>query len=147
MTADDAFTFFNGQRKLQQRLNALRQAGIGYLRLGQPVSTLSGGESQRLRIAALLAGVPLETDLPTGQRPSKSASPNAAGGTLFILDEPSTGLHHRDIQNLMKCLNHLVEIGHSVIVIEHDSAVIDAADYIIRMGPGPGKAGGRLMDR
>lgn len=147
MTADDAFTFFNGQRKLQQRLNALRQAGIGYLRLGQPVSTLSGGESQRLRIAALLAGVPLDTDLPTGQRPSKSATPNAAGGTLFILDEPSTGLHHRDIQNLMKCLNHLVEIGHSVIVIEHDAAVIDAADYIIRMGPGPGKAGGRLMDR
>lgn len=146
MTAEDAFTFFNGQRRLQQRLNALRQAGIGYLQLGQPVSTLSGGESQRLRIAALLAGVPLDDGLPSrGRSKSDSENPAGARGTLFILDEPSIGLHHQDIRNLMKCLNHLVEIGHSIIVIEHDRAVIDAADYVIELGPGAGRKGGKVI--
>ncbi|MGB4711635.1 MAG: excinuclease ABC subunit UvrA [Fuerstiella sp.] len=143
MTVEDAFVFFNGNRKIQQRLNALRQAGLAYIRLGQSVSTLSGGESQRLKIGALLAGVPMNDDgLPAAERKKKSGNEK---GTLFILDEPSTGLHMQDISSLMKCLNHLVEIGHSVIVIEHDAMVINHADYEIQIGPGPGKLGGRIV--
>ncbi len=143
MTADQAFTFFNGNRRIQQRLNTLRQAGLGYIRLGQPVSTLSGGEAQRLRIGALLAGVGLDGDeLPTAAR---KEAVRQTQGTLFILDEPSTGLHLQDIAALMKCLNHLVEIGHSVVVIEHDQEVIRHADHVIEMGPGPGKLGGRII--
>lgn len=141
MTADQAFTFFNGHRRIQQRLNALRQAGLGYIRAGQPVSTLSGGESQRLRIAALLAGVPLDRpELPTSSR-----KPQGDGGSLFILDEPSTGLHMKDIVSLMACLNHLVEIGHSIIVIEHDPQIIQHCDYEIEMGPAAGRHGGQIV--
>ncbi len=145
MTVEQAFTFFNGHRKIQQRLNALRQAGLGYIRLGQPVSTLSGGEAQRLRIAALLAGVAFESDdLPVSARPA--AAKKTTQRTLFILDEPSTGLHLQDVAALMKCLKHLVEIGHSVIVIEHDREVIRHANHIIELGPGPGKQGGRIIN-
>lgn len=142
MTVDDAFVFFNGHRRIQQRLNALRQAGLGYTRLGQPVGTLSGGESQRLRIAALLAGVPLDDDLSLSQRSRQSKD---AAGTLFILDEPSTGLHMQDIDALMKCLNHLVEIGHSVVIIEHNEQVIESSDYRIQLGPGAGRHGGKIV--
>ena len=142
MTVEQAFVFFNGHRKIQQRLNALRQAGLGYIALGQPVATLSGGESQRLRIAALLAGVPLGNENATANRTQKLKS---ALGTLFILDEPSTGLHMQDIDALMKCLNHLVEIGHSVIVIEHNEQVLAKSDYQIQMGPGPGHQGGKIV--
>lgn len=141
MTAEDAFSFFNGNRKIQQRLNSLRQAGLGYIRLGQSVATLSGGECQRLRIAAMLAGVPIRDEI----RPARQKRGAEVSRTLFILDEPSTGLHMRDIEALMACLNHLVDIGHSVIVIEHDPDVIAQADYIVEMGPGPGKLGGRII--
>lgn len=141
MTAETAFTFFNGHRRIQQRLNALRQAGLGYIRLGQPAATLSGGESQRLRIAALLAGVKLDDSIPR----SSNRKPSGAGSTLFILDEPSTGLHMQDIEGLMKCLQHLVEIGHSVVVIEHDPEVVRYADYVIEMGPGAGRNGGQIV--
>ncbi|MEO2016596.1 MAG: excinuclease ABC subunit UvrA [Fuerstiella sp.] len=144
MTGDEAFVFFNGHRKIQQRLNALRQAGLGYIRLGQPVSTLSGGECQRLRIAALLAGVPQDDSDPVFSRRA-DARKSGSGQTLFILDEPSTGLHAKDIAALMKCLNHLVEIGHSIIVIEHDPQVIRCADHVIEMGPGAGHHGGQII--
>lgn len=141
MTAEEAFGFFNGHRRIQQRLNALRQAGLGYIRLGQPAATFSGGESQRLRIAALLAGVPLGDN--AAATPAKK--PTAAGSTLFILDEPSTGLHVCDISGLMQCLHHLVDIGHSVVVIDHDSEVLRNVDYVVEMGPGAGRRGGRIV--
>ena len=144
MTGDEAFTFFNGHRKIQQCLNALRQAGLGYIRLGQPVSTLSGGECQRLRIATLLAGVPLD-DNDAVPRNRGAAGRSTSGQTLFILDEPSTGLHAKDIAALMRCLNHLVEIGHSIIVIEHDPQVVRHADHVIEMGPGAGHHGGQII--
>ncbi|MEZ6063141.1 MAG: ATP-binding cassette domain-containing protein [Planctomycetaceae bacterium] len=144
MTSDDAFTFFNGHRRIQQRLNSLRQAGLGYVRLGQPISTLSGGECQRLRIASLLAGTDASAESPRTAGKASSAE-SAALGTLFILDEPSTGLHLHDIDQLMQCLNHLVEIGHSILVIEHDQSLIAHADYIIELGPGAGKSGGRII--
>ncbi len=145
MTADQAFTFFNGNRRIQQRLNALRQAGLGYIRLGQPASTMSGGEAQRLRIAALLAGVSIDDDDSLKPSAATKAAAQHGQGTLFILDEPSTGLHLQDIAALMKCLNHLVDIGHSVVVIEHDPQVIRHADHVIQMGPGPGKLGGQIL--
>ena len=138
MTVEEGFVFFNGHRRIQQRLNALRQAGLSYLRLGQPVGTLSGGESQRVRIASLLAGVPLDDDLPV-------AGKREGQGTLFLLDEPSTGLHMRDIDALMKCLHHLVEIGHSVVIIEHNPRVLRQSDYQLVIGPGPGRRGGQIV--
>lgn len=144
MTSDEAFTFFNGHHKIQQRLNAVRQVGLGYLRLGQPLSTISGGEAQRLRIAALLAGIPLE-DGGTAAQNRKSAAISGAGRTLFLLDEPCSGLHLQDIECLRKCLDFLIQTGHSVIVIDHDPALISHADHVIQLGPGAGRLGGKIV--
>ena len=144
MTADEAFTFFNGHHRIQQRLNAIRQTGLGYVRLGQPLSTISGGEAQRLRIAAMLAGVPLaDGDVAAENR--KAASLVKSGRTLFLLDEPSVGLHMQDIERLVGCINFLLQTGHSVIVIDHDQALISQADWEIELGPGPGKQGGQIV--
>ena len=145
MTGDEAFLFFNGHHKIQQRLNAVRQVGLGYLRLGQPLSTISGGEAQRLRIAALLAGVPLE-DGDTAAQNRKSAAITGAGRTLFLLDEPCSGLHLKDIERLRTCLDFLIQTGHSVIVIDHDPALISYADHVIQLGPGAGRLGGRVLN-
>lgn len=139
MTSDAAFTFFSGHSRIQKRLNALRQAGLGYLTLGQPLSELSGGESQRLRIACLLGGIDFSGD--SAGQAGKATKP----GTLFILDEPSTGLHGHDIGRLMTCLRHLVQIGHTVVVIEHDPGVVSQCDFLIELGPGAGKQGGKLV--
>ena len=144
MTSDEAFTFFNGHHKIQQRLNAVRQVGLGYLRLGQPLNTVSGGEAQRLRIAALLAGIPLE-DGETAAKNRKAAALTKVGRTLFLLDEPCSGLHLLDIERLRSCLDFLLQTGHSVIVIDHDPALISHADHIIQIGPGAGRLGGRIV--
>ena len=144
MTSDEAFTFFNGQHRIQQRLNAVRQVGLGYLRLGQPLSTVSGGEAQRLRIAALLAGIPPE-DGDTAARNRKAAALTKAGRTLFLLDEPCSGLHLQDIERLRTCLDFLLQSGHSVIVIDHDPALISHADHHIQLGPGAGRLGGQVV--
>ncbi len=145
MTSDEAFTFFNGHHKIQQRLNAVRQVGLGYLRLGQPLSTVSGGEAQRLRIAALLAGIPLD-DGDSIAKNRKAAALTKVGRTLFLLDEPCNGLHLQDIERLRTCLDFLLQTGHSVIVIDHDPALISHADYIIQLGPGPGQFGGQMVE-
>lgn len=145
MTGDESFTFFNGHHKIQQRLNALRQAGLGYLRLGQPLSTVSGGEAQRLRIAALLAGIPL-ADGETAAQNRKTAGLTGTGRTLFLLDEPCSGLHVQDIERLRTCLDFLVQTGHSVIVIDHDPALISHADHMIQLGPASGRFGGRIVN-
>jgi excinuclease ABC subunit A len=144
MTADDAFSFFNGHHRIQQRLSALRQAGLGYLRLGQPLKTLSGGEAQRLRIATMLAGLPMQE----GEKAAENRKPAAvttSGRTLFVLDEPSVGLHLRDIERLVGCLDFLIQTGNSVIIADHDPALIRHADWLIELGPGPGKLGGRIV--
>lgn len=144
MTADEAFTFFNGHHRIQQRLNAIRQTGLGYLRLGQPLSTISGGEAQRLRIAAMLAGIPL-ADGEVAAENRKAAQLAKSGRTLFLLDEPSVGLHMQDIDRLVGCIDFLLQTGHSVIVIDHDRALISQADWEIEMGPGPGQQGGTIV--
>ena len=142
MTAGEAFVFFNGHHRIQKSLNGLRQAGLDYLTLGQPLSTLSGGEAQRLRIAALLAGGPDPEK--TGKR-SGGVTTRDETGTLFILDEPSNGLHVRDTDRLMNCLHQLVQVGHSVVMIEHDHRLVQRSNYRIEMGPGAGRQGGRVI--
>jgi excinuclease ABC subunit A len=144
MTADESFTFFNGHHRIQQRLNAIRQTGLGYLRLGQPLSTISGGEAQRLRIAAMLAGIPL-ADGEVAAENRKAAQLARSGRTLFLLDEPSVGLHMQDIERLVGCIDFLLQTGHSVVVIDHDQALISQADWEIELGPGPGKQGGQIV--
>jgi excinuclease ABC subunit A len=144
MTADEAFVFFNGHHRIQQRLNAMRQAGLGYVRLGQPLSTISGGEAQRLRIAALLAGLPL-SDGDTVAENRKTPTLTRAGRTLFLLDEPSAGLHLQDLDNLVTCIDFLVQTGHSIVVVDHDDSLTSKADWIIELGPGPGRLGGTVV--
>ncbi len=126
MPVEEALEFFAHIPKLQRRLQTLHDVGLDYMRLGQPATTLSGGEAQRIKLAAELAKV-------------------ATGRTLYILDEPTTGLHFADIQKLLEVLQRLVEAGNSVVVIEHNLDVIKTADRIIDMGPEGGEEGGTLM--
>lgn len=126
MTISEALEFFSAIPPLKQRLQMLHDMGMGYLKLGQSATTLSGGEAQRLRL-------------------SKELSRKATGNTLYILDEPTTGLHFVDIERLLSVINRLVDMGNTVIVIEHDLDIIKAADYIIDLGPEGGKEGGRVI--
>jgi excinuclease ABC subunit A len=126
MTVREAFAFFRGQRRLQRRLKHLIDVGLDYVTLGQPADTLSGGECQRLKLATCLA---------KGNR----------SHTLFVLDEPTVGLHPADVRRLLSCFDMLVESGHSLIVIEHDLDVLAAADHLIDLGPDAGPNGGRVI--
>lgn len=131
LTAREAFGFFRNRPKIQLRLRPLLEVGLDYLRLGQPANTLSGGESQRLKLASHLA--------------SAAADVTAKSRCAFILDEPTTGLHPADIVRLVDCLNALVDRGHSVIVVEHSPEIMVAADWIIDLGPDAGGDGGRIV--
>ncbi|MSR64887.1 MAG: excinuclease ABC subunit A [Verrucomicrobiae bacterium] len=133
MTVDDAGEFFADQPKIVTALQLLRDVGLGYLRLGQPVPTLSGGESQRLKIVGYL--------LEDGGSKAKQTGTN----TLFLFDEPTTGLHFDDIRMLIAMFNRLVDQGHSVVVIEHNMDVVKCADWVIDLGPEAGENGGRLV--
>jgi len=126
MTVREAFTFFRGQIKVQARLKRLIDVGLDYLRLGQPANTLSGGEAQRLKLAAYM-------------------SATRRGRSLFILDEPTTGLHFQDVAQLVDCLEALINVGHSLIVVEHNVQMMKAADYIVDLGPGAADEGGRVV--
>lgn len=128
MTVDEAIRFFPREEKLGQALWQIQQVGLGYLRLGQPATTLSGGESQRLKVARELA-----------------FAAKKGGRKCYILDEPTTGLHPRDVEVLCEVLDRLVDNGHTVIVIEHDMDVVKRADWIIDMGPDGGDGGGRVV--
>jgi excinuclease ABC subunit A len=126
MTVDAAFQFFADDPSLRRSLEVLREVGLGYIRLGQAATELSGGEAQRIKLA---------TELQRSQR----------GETLYVLDEPTTGLHPSDVAKLMKQLDSLVEAGNTVIVVEHDMSVAAASDWIIDVGPGAGDEGGRIV--
>jgi excinuclease ABC subunit A len=126
MNVDAAFEFFANDESLRRSLGVLREVGLGYIRLGQPATELSGGEAQRVKLA---------TELQRAQR----------GGTLYVLDEPTTGLHPADVAKLMTQLDGLVESGNTVIVIEHDMSVAAASDWIVDVGPGAGEDGGRIV--
>ena len=126
MTVDEAHQFFAAIPSIKNRLELLQKVGLGYIHLGQQATTLSGGEAQRIKL-------------------SKELSKRATGKTLYILDEPTTGLHFEDINKLLKVLQTLVDNGNSVVVIEHNLDVIKTADYIIDMGPEGGDGGGRII--
>lgn len=126
MTVDEAFRFFADDDALQRSLGVIREVGLGYIRLGQSATELSGGEAQRIKLA---------TELQRSQR----------GGTLYILDEPTTGLHPSDVEKLIGQLNNLVDGGSTVIVVEHDMMMVAQSDWVIDMGPGAGDGGGRVV--
>jgi excinuclease ABC subunit A len=126
MTVREAFSFFRGQTKVQARLKRLMDVGLDYLRLGQGANTLSAGEAQRLKLAAYMS----------------EATRNR---TLFILDEPTTGLHFSDVVQLLDCFETLLDVGHSLIVVEHNLQLIKAADYLIDLGPGAAEVGGQVV--
>jgi excinuclease ABC subunit A len=126
MNVNEAAEFFADQPQVRRALAVLEEVGLGYLRLGQPATELSGGEAQRIKLATEL------------QRISR-------GNTLYVLDEPTTGLHPADVRRLIAQLDGLVEAGNTVIVVEHDLAVIAASDYVIDVGPGAGEEGGRIV--
>jgi excinuclease ABC subunit A len=126
MTAREAFGFFRGQTKVQARLKQLMDVGLDYLQLGQPANTLSAGEAQRLKLAAHL-------------------SEASRSRTLFLLDEPTAGLHFADVVTLLDCFEALLSVGHSLIVIEHNLQLLRAADYIIDLGPEAGDEGGQVV--
>jgi excinuclease ABC subunit A len=130
LTVDEALKRFPRQPGLARPLWHLQQVGLGYLRLGQPATTLSGGEAQRLKIARELAQA--------GRR-------RAGGRKLYLLDEPTTGLHLDDVRTLCKVLDRLVDAGHTVLVIEHHLDVIKRADWVIDLGPGAGEMGGQIV--
>lgn len=126
LSVREAFTFFRGHRKILTRLKCLLDVGLDYLRLGQPANTLSGGEAQRLKMATYIAA------------PRKSR-------TLFVLDEPTTGLHFSDVLQLLDCFDSLIDMGHSLVVVEHNSLMMQAADFMIDLGPGAADAGGKVI--
>ncbi|WP_154932218.1 excinuclease ABC subunit UvrA [Gimesia maris] len=126
LTVDEAFPFFRGQPALQKKLKQLKDVGLGYLPLGQPLPTLSGGECQRLKLAAYL-------------------NTSSRNKTLFLMNEPTRGLHPLDIQSVLNCFHYLLTAGHSIILIEHNLDLIRAADHIIDLGPEAGAEGGRIV--
>ncbi|MFM6972526.1 MAG: ATP-binding cassette domain-containing protein, partial [Alphaproteobacteria bacterium] len=126
MTAEDAYNFFAQMPHIQDKFKALCDVGLGYIKIGQSATTLSGGEAQRIKLA-------------------KELSRKATGDTLYILDEPTTGLHFEDINKLLKVLHKLVESGNSILVIEHNLDVLKTADWIIDIGPCGGEKGGYIV--
>ena len=126
LTVAEAAELFSPFRRIARKLEVLNEVGLGYIKLGQPATTLSGGEAQRIKLATELARIP-------------------RGHTLYILDEPTTGLHLADIDQLLKVLFKLRDMGNSVIVIEHNLDVIKMADHIIDMGPEGGIRGGTIV--
>ena len=146
MRVEEALRFFDSFARIKQGLQALSDVGLGYIRLGQPSNTLSGGEAQRVKLAAELAKGALGPVVPDGP-PSASATQRARleTHTLYVLDEPTTGLHFADIQTLLTVLNRLVDMGNTVLVIEHNLDVVKTADWIIDLGPEGGDAGGRIV--
>ena len=126
MTVDAAWEFFADETHIRRALDVMRQVGVGYLRLGQPATELSGGEAQRIKLA---------TELQRAQR----------GETLYVLDEPTTGLHPTDVEKLMAQLDGLVDAGNTVVVVEHEMRVVGSSDWVIDIGPGAGDEGGRVV--
>jgi excinuclease ABC subunit A len=126
MTVDEAFEFFKNIPQIFRQLVTLSEVGLGYIKLGQPSTQLSGGEAQRVKLATEL-------------------SKRSTGRTLYILDEPTTGLHFADVEKLIEVLDHLVDAGNTVVVIEHNLDVIKRADHIIDLGPDGGDRGGEIV--
>jgi excinuclease ABC subunit A len=126
MTVDEGCEFFKAVPPIRDKLSTLQQVGLGYIHVGQQATTLSGGEAQRVKLA-------------------KELSRRATGRTLYILDEPTTGLHFDDVRKLLEVLHKLVDTGNTVVVIEHNLEVVKTADWVIDLGPDGGSGGGRIV--
>ncbi|MCB0744952.1 MAG: ATP-binding cassette domain-containing protein, partial [Ignavibacteriae bacterium] len=126
MTIENALEFFDEMPRIKRKLKSLNDVGLGYIKLGQQATTLSGGEAQRVKLATELSKV-------------------STGKTIYILDEPTTGLHFEDVRILLGVLNKLVDKGNTVVVVEHNMDVIKVADYVIDLGPGGGEYGGKII--
>ena len=126
MTVEEAYEFFYNVPQVRQKLETLRDVGLGYIQLGQSATTLSGGEAQRVKL-------------------SRELSKRATGRTVYILDEPTTGLHYADVEKLLEVLRRLVNQGNTVLVIEHNLEVIKTADWVIDLGPEGGEEGGYVV--
>ena len=128
MTVEEACEFFESIPSIKRKIETLRDVGLGYIKLGQPATTLSGGEAQRIKLATEL-------------------SRRSTGNTIYILDEPTTGLHFDDVNKLLLILQRFADAGNTVVVIEHNMDVIKQADYIIDMGPEGGNGGGTVVTK
>ena len=126
MTVDEAVPYFSAATRIHDRLSILQRVGLGYVKLGQQATTLSGGEAQRIKL-------------------SKELARRATGRTLYILDEPTTGLHFEDVRKLLEVLHALVDQGNTILVIEHNLEVIKTADWVLDLGPEGGEGGGRVV--
>jgi excinuclease ABC subunit A len=126
LTVEEAAEFFTAQPSIAEKCQALLEVGLGYIKLGQSATTLSGGEAQRIKLA-------------------KELSKRATGRTLYILDEPTTGLHSEDIRRLLAVLQRLVDQGNSMVIIEHNLDIVKASDWVVDIGPGGGNKGGKLV--
>jgi excinuclease ABC subunit A len=126
MTVEEACGFFENIPKINRKMQTLREVGLGYVKVGQPATTLSGGEAQRVKLATEL-------------------SKRSTGKTIYILDEPTTGLHTADVAKLIEVLQKLIEAGNTILVIEHNLDVIKTADYVIDLGPEGGDMGGQVI--
>ncbi len=126
MRVDEALQFFTDLPRIKRKLKAIHDVGLGYIKLGQQATTLSGGEAQRVKLATELSKV-------------------STGKTFYVLDEPTTGLHFEDVRILLNVLNKLVDKGNTVVVVEHNMDVIKMADWIIDLGPGGGEFGGKII--
>jgi len=140
LTVKEALKFFAEAPKITEKLRVLEEVGLGYLRLGQSATTLSGGEAQRMKLAAHLQPAAREIG-----RPSSMGSPQRKRRILYIFDEPTTGLHFDDVSKLLSAFRRLIDAGGSIVVIEHNLEVIKTADWVIDLGPEGGERGGYVV--
>ena len=141
MSIDEAVEFFAAHRSIHHCLRLMQDVGLGYLTLGQQSPTLSGGEAQRIKLVAELSKVRTDVN-DAGERPGRAG---AGKHTLYVLDEPTVGLHMADVEKLIHVLHRLVDAGNTVVVIEHNLDIIAEADWILDLGPEGGSGGGRIV--
>jgi excinuclease ABC subunit A len=141
LTIKEALRFFTGQTRILDKLAVLDEVGLGYVRLGQSATTLSGGEAQRVKLAAHLS----QGRSAAGRAPTNGAAKKGGSRVLYILDEPTTGLHFDDVSKLLTAFKRLIDAGGSLVVIEHNLDVIKSADWVIDLGPEAGAGGGRVV--